>query len=535
MKERELVRSRAKLSGPRKLFAGGLLILVAAGCKGTAPASSASASFSGESPSPTMSFAPVPSQSPDITPTPTLVPEPIVTPIPEIPHATVLSEVRTGLGSEPSVAASPYDASLVAMSYNYTALDAGIPQDGVRISQDGGKTWKEVAREPWKGHVPDYHGVVAWGPGETPGSSRLWWTDAIVEAKGKVVQAVAYSDNLGGTWNFHIFTETPPWIGGFPNLTVDNNPQSPNFGTTYVAYNWLESAKGPGLAVAASRDGKTWQEAQVPAPEVPGYPYYWRISYNPKPTSTGVDVLFYQSSVKYWNENNVFSEGIIGDARYYLAELSFDKIVNVNYSNSGDVISSEPNYSVTYKLKVDDVLPAPAMQGSRWGSSYDPETQSGFAIDQNDNAWIAFTSAGKINIGEIDTYNNNSSDYLRPPLQEPSPWMAFCLSGATCFEPSLVIGIHNEIVVGFHAIKNGMESTYFMVSYDNGDTWQPPQPVTKSAWRVSVLSNVLNGTGLRENMAVGPNGEIYYTYADPRSGRLSTYVAVIDLGDNKTP
>jgi hypothetical protein len=438
-----------------------------------------------------------------------------------VPQARVLSEVRTGYGSEPSVAVSPYDKNLAAMSYNWVPLD-GSKQDGMRVSQDGGKTWHEVAREPWKGQgYPDYHGVVAWGPGETPGSSRLWWTDTIIKgspAEGVKdrYQTAAYSDNLGKTWNFHIFRDTPPWIGGFPNLTVDNNPQSPNFGTAYVAYNWLEGPKGVGLEVAASRDGKKWQAVNVPAPVVDGYPYHWRINYQVKTDSQGnAYVLFYQTNMRHWSSSgmNVFSEGGAsnkGETAYWLGKLGYDQ---------------------DGKLKVDDVFPITDLKGVSWGSAYKPETQSGFAIDQNDVPWMAFTSAGKIIIGNANFVVDSPDDSGRQPLQ-PSPWMEFSIPGATCFKPSLAVGIHNEIVVGFHAVKSGMVSTYFMVSYDNGNTWQPPQLVTKSTWRFSSASQDLNGTGFRENMNVGPDGKIWYTYADDRSGKLSTYIAIIDLGDN---
>ena len=456
-------------------------------------------------PAPELAPAPVPtvtlSASNSFEPTPVPAPEAAPDPQPR-----VIAEVNTGLGSEPSIAVSPYDENLVAMGYNYVALHAGIPQNGIRISQDGGKTWKEVAREPWRGQgYPDYHGVVAWGPGEQPGSSRLWWVDAVIRGNpapgNDRYQTVAYSDDLGKNWNFHVFKDTPPWIGGFPNLTVDNNPESPNFGTTYVAYNWLESAKGPGLAVAASKDGKNWQVTQVPAPEdAAGYPDYWRINYKPKATSTGVDVLFYQTNTKNWNKNDPFSEGRKGETAYYLAQLSFDEKA---------------------KLKVDNVLPAPDLKGVSWGSVYDPETQNGFAIDHNDVPWMAFTSAGKIIIGNM----SDSRDQL--------PWMEFSLSGTTCFKPSLAVGKNYEIFVGFHAVKNGRVGTYFMVSYDNGQNWTSPQLVTRSTWRFSSLPKDSNGTGLREGIDVSPNGNIYYTYADNRNGRLSAYVAIIDLGRNK--
>jgi len=72
----------------------------------------------------------------------------------------------------------------------------------------------------------------------------------------------------------YVERRTPAWIGGYPDITVDTNAASPNFGTVYVAYNWLADAvAGPGLAVLASADGgRSWQIAQVSRVGMSGYP-----------------------------------------------------------------------------------------------------------------------------------------------------------------------------------------------------------------------------------------------------------------------
>lgn len=235
--------------------------------------------------------SPVISSTPEISPVPTMESQKSVNP-------KIISEVNTGVGSEPTVAVSPYNPNLMVVTHQRVGFSDGCDLSGVRISTDGGFKWNEVQREPWSGGCPDFHGQVAWGPGPIAGSSRLWWVDAMIVGKHKISPGVTYSDDLGKTWSkMHIETRTPPWIGGFPDITVDNNQDSPNFGTAYVAYNWLESDKGPGLAVIASGDnGKTWAITQVPALKLEDYPYDWRIGYRIK---TSPDGSAYVTSYQY--------------------------------------------------------------------------------------------------------------------------------------------------------------------------------------------------------------------------------------------
>ena len=63
----------------------------------------------------------------------------------------------------------------------------------------------------------------------------------------------SYSDDEGRTWSpLRVERSTPPWVGGFPDIAVDRDPQSPNFGAVYVAYNWLGRSHGPGFRLLAS-------------------------------------------------------------------------------------------------------------------------------------------------------------------------------------------------------------------------------------------------------------------------------------------
>ncbi len=66
----------------------------------------------------------------------------------------------------------------------------------IRISHDGGKTWRTAAGHPRGGGS---HPMVAWGPGPRTGRARLYYT-----AMGGPFPyhfEVSYSDNEGRTWH----------------------------------------------------------------------------------------------------------------------------------------------------------------------------------------------------------------------------------------------------------------------------------------------------------------------------------------------
>jgi hypothetical protein len=424
-----------------------------------------------------------------------VIPEPS-----DAPESKVLSEVNTGVGSEPSIAVSPYDSSLMAVTHQRVAFSDGCNLSGLRISQDGGRTWSEVSKEPWQGECPDFHGQVAFGPGPTPGSSRLWWVDAIITGTHRISPGVTFSDDLGKTWApLHIETRTPPWVGGFPDITVDNNPQSPNFGTVYVAYNWLESEKGPGLAVIASGDnGNTWDMAQVPTVKLDGYPDYWRIGYRIKTAPDGsANVSFYQSMLRQWSSGDIFNQGgasNIGNLGFALAKIHRDPI-------SGKLDVDEPQWMTSVANNLN--LP------------FDPEWQTGLDVDSKGQVWMAVSDNGRIDIGSTGM----------------SAWRSFCLDGQSCFKPSLAVK-DNMVFVGFHGRdNNGMVRTYYMISYDDGRSFTEPQLVTPYAWSWSSMSGLTNNVGLRENATAGVdnsgNPVFVYAFGVGRNGQPNVDVAVI--------
>jgi len=442
-----------------------------------APPSSAPPSVAASPTSAIASATPVP---PVETASPTMIP---VTPSPSPtgPPEPTVTEYRVAPGSEPSLAADPFDPGVVAvLSQNIFASGptSGCNRPSVRISRDGGATWGAPAY-PWAGQCQDIHAVIAWGPG-----SRLWAGDA-VGVPGGVAMAVTYSDDFGKTWRGRFVQNfTKPWSGCFPSITVDDWPGSPNFGTVYVAYNWLPNSLGPAVEVMATRNGSAWVATAVHlAAPPPGYPYSWRIGYRVEAAPDGTAVVsFYQSNLKSWNEDSMLSEGSpsnIGRMGFETALIHFD----------GKHLSADP--------------PAWAISVDRTSSQW----QSGLAVDDSGQAWMAVETGGGISVGPIG-----------------GSWQKLSVPGKSSFKPSLAMG-GGIIFVGWHAEDpNGRVWTYYTLSYDGGLTFLPPALVTAATWYPSSAPQV-NGVGLREN-ADFADGVFYYAYGDARSG-TAVYMAQV--------
>lgn len=143
----------------------------------------------------------------------------------------------------------------------------------------------------------------------------------------------AYSDDEGDTWSKpYIEDGTPPWIGGFPEIAVDRDPASPNYGIVYAAYNWLaDGARGPGFRLLASADfGATWSSTEVaPAPSPQGYGDWWRIAYRLRAAPDGgVYASWYQADLHRWDRQRIFSKGgprNVGRLGVAVARIDFDR------------------------------------------------------------------------------------------------------------------------------------------------------------------------------------------------------------------
>lgn len=384
-------------------------------------------------------------------------------------------------GTEPSVAADPSQPGVVAVVSENIAWSSeyhGCSRPAVRISRDSGATWGQPLY-PWSWQCQDPHAVIAWGPG-----SRLWAANP-VGVVGGVTVSITHSDDMGRTWSEPFVQRfTKPWSGCFPALAVDNWPASPNYGTVYVAYNWLPNDHGPAVSILASRDGSHWIHADMPSgTALPGYPYTWRIGYRVKAAPDGTAVVtFYQSSLKYWSKSDILNQGPwsnIGRLGFAATVVHFD----------GTTLSADAPGWV-----VDTDHPA-------------AEWQSGLDIDDSGRAWLAVERSDMIVL--VDLLGARRE---------------FRITGMKGFKPSLAIS-GRTIFVGWHARDTKrMIRTYYSLSYDGGETFSPPTLVSGAAWDAgTAAADVVNGVGLREN-ADFANGIAYYAYGDARSG-LSIYVA----------
>lgn len=398
-------------------------------------------------------------------------------------------------GTEPSIAADPFHPGVVAVvSENLTFPSGHIcSQPAVRISQDGGVSWRS-ATYPWGPLCEGIHAVIAWGPG-----GRLWATDAVGLSGGMAV-SVTYSGNLGKTWaKPYVERRTPAWVGCYPSIAVDNNPGSTDLGSVYVAFNWPESSQGPGVAVMASVDGKTWAMTKVPVVTLTsGYPAYDRIGYHITPVrddGSGVSawVSFYQADLQSWNPKAVLDEGSssnVGRRVLAVTDLVFDHVPGrkptLTYARGGTSIAISSKSLDRWQTSL------------AWGGTDDGRT------------WWA---AGSANGAVLLAHHLPDGQIATRRLTLP---------GKSSFKPSIAAA-SNIVFVGWHATDSaGRVWTYYSLSYDGGQTFSPPALVTKSTW---FEPTVLNGVGLRENACIG-SGVIYYAYGDNRAG-TGIYVARI--------
>ncbi len=84
---------------------------------------------------------------------------------------------------EPTVTTHPTDPNTLAVVYQgYESWMHCGSGSVVRISHDGGATWRSTKVGPGLGggRGQSYHATIAWGPGPTEGSARLYWVNTTV-------------------------------------------------------------------------------------------------------------------------------------------------------------------------------------------------------------------------------------------------------------------------------------------------------------------------------------------------------------------
>jgi hypothetical protein len=456
--------------------------------------------------------------APHITETPSAAGAPLVAA--QSGSWSVLGEYRvsrrptslTNRSREPIVTANPFDASRLAVVFAAGPGEKSHPV--IRISHDGGKTWRTAAGRPRGGGS---HPMVAWGPGPKQGRARLYYT-AMVGSPDNYHFAVSYSDNEGRTWHLgFIANHTRGWFGGMEDMVVDTNPSSPNYGTLYLAYNWpKDPARGDGLRVIASGDyGHTFGETEVPKLRGPaGYGDAWRIGYKLATAPDGsAYVAGYQLDMRVWQFSHPFRKGgysNIGRIAFGVARLSFDRRARR--------LTHGPNVLATTLPRTAWNLGwTPALHGVNVGLA-EPCWATGLVVDSGGRIYYAVAGDGRI---RILTSDDHGRTWQRRYLPQAPP-----AAGRTqrSMRPDLVAG-DGFVAVLFHTVDaSGGSRTAgnaVAVSFDRGATWVGPSAVNRRRWAVKPIIAVYNGPGMRDRGALLADGRtVYFAYGDGRD-RLS--------------
>lgn len=450
---------------------------------------------------------------------------------------------------EPVVATHPFDANRFAVVYEYRS--SGAPcgtTPGLRFSIDGGATWQGAARKPWagSGRVPNWHASIAWGPGPAPGSARLYWADTTVAdcSFDDHRLSVAYSDDRGATWSpLFVYKGSPATpFGGFPDITVDRNPDSPNYGTVYATVNWIPtSTSEPGMRVIASSDfGAHWVGVEVPPlPAAPGNPFRYRIGYRLRSAPDGG---LYASFCQADRPN---AGGYAGRLAYGVARLDFNRGAQT-FSATPAVLATvlaTNNYTLTY-----DYAP-----GTQDRQRLNPCMTHGIDVDQSTGRlYLAVSNyrtsvgagkpRGNIRFGRSDDSGQSWDFQVLPAL---APVNGRPQSG---HRPTLVAS-EGAVFVGFHVLTDVSLSSWpnanatvgnaYVVSQDGGDSFGAVKLISPSRWHPDWLDMARQGQGLRDRAELTADGQVFYGYGDGRNaaakpnsrwGRCMIYGALIDLG-----
>jgi hypothetical protein len=491
--------------------------------------------------------------TPTIEPLASPSPEPTATPAAElsavVAHEAAVSHIPTSIGDrawEPVVATHPTDPKRIAVVYVHRGPGAACGTNPVvRISSDGGRTWRSTRGHPGagSGRGMGIHAALAWGPGPS-GNARLYWANMTVPScgDGRFSLSTAYSDDEGSTWSpLRVERRTRPWVGGFPDIAVDRNPKSPNYGTVYVAYNWLPlGASAPGFRLLASTDfGKTWTPAEIPVAARPrGYPESWRIAYRVRTAPDGtVYASWYQVDMRHWDRANIFAKGgpaNVGRLAVVIARTRFDR-------STRRFVVGRPRVAATIAETAFTTASASAA-GTGGNIRPDPIWQQGFDIDpETGRLYVAVAGygaskpgapRGTIRVGRSDDGGETWTFVTLPPLASVAG------RRQSSIKPNLVAGA-GHVVVTFHSLDdvgaNATVGSALTLSADGGLTWHPAVAVSAKRWRATALGGVTNGVGLRERAERLANGDVFWAYGDARhatasaTGRTAVYGALIHM------
>ncbi len=493
----------------------------------------------------------VPSSSPSAA-----APRPVVAAVQvRIAHEGAVSRIPDSVADrawEPVVATHPTDPDRIAVVYEHRGRGAPCSMNPtIRISHDGGRTWRSAKRSPaaGSGRGIGLHAAIAWGPGPS-GRSRLYWANMTSPGctGSQFSLSTAYSDDEGATWSkLRVERRTRPWVGGFPEIAVDRDPASPNYGVVYVGYNWLPAgARGPGFRLLASADfGKSWNAANVaPAPSPRKYGDFWRIAYRLRPAPDGsVYASWYQVDMRRWDRTNIFAKGgsgNVGRLGVAVARATFDR-------RRGDLDVGPSRIATTVKETVFTTSGGSA-PGTGGDIRPDPMWQHGFDIDPvTGRLYLAvggFGSStkraprGTVRVGHSDDGGRTWS--FKRVLTAPD------VKGRrqSSFKPNLVAG-PGYVLVTFHTLDDvGSAATVgsaYTISTDGGASWRTPAPTAAKRWRAANIDGATNGIGLRERAERLADGDVFWAYGDGRkaggaaAGRTAIYGARIHVEVGASP
>jgi hypothetical protein len=365
--------------------------------------------------------------------------------------------------------------------------------------------------------------------------------------------ATAWSDDEGRTWSgLRVERGTPPWVGGFPDITVDRNPGSPSRGAVWVAYNWSgDPRRGPGIRVLASRDfGQTWRSLEIaPVPGPAGFRDSWRINSRVR---TGPDgsayIAFFQADLRTWDPRDVFARGSwgnVGRVGFAIARVTLDPAAGRLIAGPAAMATTLPvNAWTAYNAATPGT--AGIFVDPTWSLSLDVDPATGrvfLAVSSYRVASRATSPRGIVRVGRSDdrgaTWRWTTLPSLAPVAgrQQSSFRPALVAWGDTVF-----VGLHGITDVPAGTRPGGTIPTIgtaYVLSTDGGRTFGAPRAVSSTRWSAASVTPATNGMGLRERADRLADGRILYAYADgrlarpapdPRAGRVAVFGALVETG-----
>jgi hypothetical protein len=449
--------------------------------------------------------------------------------------------------TEPVVAVDPTNPANIAVTYNTRGGRCGIAP-AVRISRDGGATWRDAPRRPWAGSArhPNWHAAVAWGPGPA-GKSRLYWADTTVAdcSYSDHRLSVAYSDDFGASWSTLFVQRATPStpVGGFPDITVDGNPSSPLYGAVYAAINWFPSTKvEPGFRLLASADfGASWAETEVPALTAPaGYRFRYRIGYRLR---TGPDGSIYAS---YCQRDRSSPSGALGRLAFGISRVMFDASAKSLSAGPAVLATSVPVNAYSSGRRVAPGTSDRLRLNPCWSHGLDVNQSSGqvlMAVGTYRPKAGAGQPRGTIMLGR-------SSDGAATWSWRPVPTLPPVDGRSQSAHKPQLATDRGAVFVGFHVLTDVALGTRgnplatvtpaFTVSYDDGESFGPVSPVSGGRWHPDWLDYSRNASGIRDRAQLIESGRVIYVYGDGRHaaakpaaawGRGQVYAALIGLAE----